>query len=74
MNCKTELQKRDRDRRSNRRYVALGTYRLNGGVFGKINLILEYNCRRLTRYRGCGMAVIEISLVIDVGAIVIVGI
>ena len=70
MNCETELQKRDRDRKGDRRYVDSGTY-LNGGVFGKINLILEYSCRRLTRYRGCDVAVIWISLVIDVGAIVI---
>ena len=57
MNCETELQRRDRDRRGDRRYVASGTY-LNGGVFGKINLILEYSCRRLTRYRGCDVVVI----------------
>ena len=44
MKCENELQRRDRDQRSDRRYVASGAY-LNGGVFGKINLILEYSCR-----------------------------
>ena len=57
MNCETELQRKDRDRRSDWRYVASGTY-LNGGVFGKINLILEYSCQRLTRYGGYDVAVI----------------
>ena len=46
MKCKIELQRIDRIRQRDQRYVASGTY-LNGARFGKTDLVLEYSCQRL---------------------------